>query len=531
MSELSFQISIHKHGLQIVEIDRFTIAENRITFLFGESGIGKSMIARTIFGLLDPEEFEITVNRESYIDYRSSPFVDHIRQTGSFVFQEPSTHLNPLMTLKEQLNEGSLKNAPSTIDNLLKLWQSASINVRKILQVYPKPYRPSGGEKQRILATMAFTKMDQLPNNDRASFLFVFDEPTGNLDNELRNTFLALLFEKFRSRSCTVLLITHDYSMISEIISRHRSMTDAIIFNELSLDYPERLRVHDRQDTRSSKTNLTATELKRSAEYRSGLYLHEFQPDLYTSWLSEQHPATQHSKSQSRQIPLIQVVGETKIYDRTLVFSKDREGKNVVPLQIFPDSLVYLKAPSGVGKTTIAKIMMGLIQSRQFCMNIGGITITQNTRRKYWQKHLWGKVLAMVFQHADESLNLKSNVRDVFKGLPISFMLDDQMLCRFLQTVFDVPITRTFLDKKVSALSGGQKQKINLMRGMLLETDVLILDEPLSGMDFVSIRNVLTLISEKRKQGKAIMLISHNEEIFDAIVPPEYVYYVQATIR
>jgi thiamine transport system ATP-binding protein len=80
----------------------------------------------------------------------------------------------------------------------------------------------------------------------------------------------------------------------------------------------------------------------------------------------------------------------------------------------------------------------------------------------------------------------------------------------------------------VSALSGGQKQRLNLMRGLVLGTDVVILDEPLNGLDFRSMQRVLDLVKEQMKRGTAFLLISHNEEIFEAIVPPDQVYYLSA---
>jgi hypothetical protein len=48
-------------------------------------------------------------------------------------------------------------------------------------------------------------------------------------------------------------------------------------------------------------------------------------------------------------------------------------------------------------------------------------------------------------------------------------------------------------------------------------------------MDFESIVNILSILQEKQKEGKGILVISHNEEIFDAVVPPESVYYLHTS--
>jgi ABC-type multidrug transport system ATPase subunit len=62
----------------------------------------------------------------------------------------------------------------------------------------------------------------------------------------------------------------------------------------------------------------------------------------------------------------------------------------------------------------------------------------------------------------------------------------------------------------------------------VLNTDILILDEPFNGLDFRSIVKVLAILKERQKAGKGILLISHNEEIFDTVVNPEQVYYITA---
>jgi ABC-type glutathione transport system ATPase component len=66
MPDLTFNIRIAAGGRTLAAIDRFTVRQNAVTFLFGESGIGKSLISRALFGLLPPEEYQITVNGQAY---------------------------------------------------------------------------------------------------------------------------------------------------------------------------------------------------------------------------------------------------------------------------------------------------------------------------------------------------------------------------------------------------------------------------------------------------------------------------------
>jgi ABC-type dipeptide/oligopeptide/nickel transport system ATPase subunit len=132
----------------------------------------------------------------------------------------------------------------------------------------------------------------------------------------------------------------------------------------------------------------------------------------------------------------------------------------------------------------------------------------------------------MVFQHADEALNLQVNVNEVFAGLPLQKKLTGETLRLTLSELFEGEVSKSFLNKKVAFLSGGQKQRLNLMRTLIMDTDLIILDEPLNGLDFVSIKKVFDILEEKRRSGSALLLISHNEEIFDSLVDKEHVYYL-----
>jgi len=116
----------------------------------------------------------------------------------------------------------------------------------------------------------------------------------------------------------------------------------------------------------------------------------------------------------------------------------------------------------------------------------------------------------------------------VFAGLPIWRKRPAPSLDRILSDLMSEATVLSFLDKKVKQLSGGQKQRLNLVRGMCLDTTLLILDEPLNGLDFESAGKVIQMVQRKQEQGKAILLISHNEDIFDRIVPKDDIYYLHA---
>ena len=497
MTHTDYTITIRKGGTVLVDMQGFVLPRGRITFLFGESGIGKSLTGKALFGLLDPDDLTATVNGQSYETYRASAEARKMRAEGFFVFQEPSSHLNPLMTLREQLDEGHPD--PAGLSPILRaLWQdSEDDELRDLLRVYPKPHRPSGGEKQRILCAMALHRMMTAPDaggTDEA--LFVFDEPTGSLDNRYRDVVLGLIAEAYRRRPCTVLIITHDYSMISVVAEQWR-------------DIMRPCRVH-RDDAHRGRA---------AAEGVRARHLHLVDQEVAAT------PACECG-SWPRLPAILRVEPSLSVFGRDLTIT-GRDSRSPHPLTIAPGTMAYLKAPSGMGKTTLAKMVMGLVREGRFSATLGGMRLSEKTHRSTWEREIWGRKAAMVLQHADEALNPRSRVSEVFDGLP-GLTISREEVGRRVLAFIGGGSEAGFLERRVGSLSGGQKQRLNILRSLLLETPLLILDEPLNGLDFASMKNVLDLLHERLARGQGILLISHNEEVFDALIPAEDLYSLTA---
>ncbi len=492
-----YSVCIKSGRRTIVSAGNYDVTGNCVTFLFGESGIGKSMVAKAVYGLLDPDELAVTVNGRPYPEYLADPATREIRNNSFFVFQEPSSHLNSLLKISDQLAEGSLRLCKDDSEILARLWQNADARaLRRALDVFPKPYRPSGGEKQRALLAMAFKKIEVFSRTcgaDSRAF-FVFDEPTGSLDNTYRNLFLELLFEKYASRPFTALIVTHDYSVISELYAKYRELLPGIRLKEL-----------------------------RRADAPGAVEVVDFSAQEYLNWLSGSVAGSRGAASGDR---VLDMDARFSVFGRKLCLFADAAHTKPANLAINRGEMAYVKAPSGVGKTTLAKVVMGLYPAQNMSMTICGVRVTDRTPGKLWENKIWGKKAGMVFQHADESLNLAATVRETFSGLPLKQRFSPQTLRESLGELFEGTLTDAFLSKKVSMLSGGQKQRLNLLRSIVLNPELLILDEPLNGLDFKSVKKVLSILDDRRRKGAALLMISHNEEIFDHFVPRENVYYL-----
>ncbi|MBD3314974.1 MAG: ATP-binding cassette domain-containing protein [Chitinivibrionales bacterium] len=498
MTAFRYRVVIRGAERPIVDIDEFSVAADEITVLLGESGIGKSMISKAVYGLLDPDELSIEINGRSYRDYLSRIITREMRQNSFFVFQEPSSHLNALMKLSDQLREGSLGGATREEREILQsLWGTSEAGgVQKVIDIHPKPYRPSGGEKQRVLLAMAFKKIARLTNakerNPRT--FFVFDEPTGSLDDGYRNRFLHMLMERYRQKAFTILLITHDYSMISELHGSHKDLIEKVHFKELR------------------------------RKQGSTVFLRDFSDERYLEWLRSKDGRTVVRAGANERV--LRMAPAVSVFGRRLEIRAEKDRSSATELIIGRGEMVYLKAPSGVGKTTLAKVIMGLIRGDEYSLTLAGVEMNNHTPRYEWRTKIWGKRAGMLFQHADEALDLRATVKETFTGLPIVPRPGPDKVRAWLRELFEGEIDDAFLGKQVARLSGGQKQRLNLLRTLAMKTDLVILDEPLNGLDFDSITKVLTLLERKLREGVALMMISHNEEIFDALTDKGCVYHL-----
>jgi peptide/nickel transport system ATP-binding protein len=485
---MSISVRVKLKQRTIINIPKFDLADKKINFLFGESGIGKTMLAKSMFGLLDQHHFSVDINGMNYEDYQQSELCRAFLERGFFVFQEPSTHLNPIRRLSSQLAEGSLHNKLDSKPFMRMLWKKDSEEIiSDILPLFPRPYRPSGGEKQRILLAMAFKKLNILFESGIKPSLFVFDEPTGNLDDAYRNLFLHQLFKHYNKQPFTVLFITHDYSIISQIKTHFASMLSHI-------------RYYEAQSV-NQHTHIT-----------------EFLDSAYLDWLETLSPSQVSTELEKCQ--LLNLESTIRVFGRKFNISQGQSAN----MKLDSGQIIYLKAESGTGKTTLAKVIMGLIRPEYLRLKISNIDFSEDSKPAQWKRQIWGKSAAMVFQHADEALNLSSSVRAVFDGLPGAKQMDDNTLLIQLRDYFDLSFERSFLDRKVSSLSGGQKQKLNLMRALMTNPQILILDEPFNGLDLGSLKKIVHLLQQKQAHGMGILLISHNEEIIDKLVPTSSQY-------
>ena len=187
-------------------------------------------------------------------------------------------------------------------------------------------------------------------------------------------------------------------------------------------------------------------------------------------------------------------------------------GKNEVlkgiDLTINNGGIFAVLGPNGSGKTTLIKSILGMVVP-----NSGTIKLNGNSIKKSWEYRNDIDYLPQIANFPG-NLTVKELIK-MIKDLRSSKIADDKRLIELFKL-------QPFLDKKLSNLSGGTKQKVNLVLTFMFDSPLVILDEPTTGLDPISHIRLKQLITEEKEKGKTILITSHImsfvEEIADEIV-------------
>lgn len=187
-------------------------------------------------------------------------------------------------------------------------------------------------------------------------------------------------------------------------------------------------------------------------------------------------------------------------------------GKNEVlkgiDLTIDNGGIFAVLGPNGSGKTTLIKSILGMIVPNSGTIKLNGTSI-----KKSWEYRNDIDYLPQIANFPG-NLTVKELIK-MIKDLRSTKQADDERLIELFKL-------QPFLDKKLNNLSGGTKQKVNLVLTFMFDSPLVILDEPTTGLDPISHIRLKELITAEKEKGKTILITSHImsfvEEIADEIV-------------
>ena len=180
---------------------------------------------------------------------------------------------------------------------------------------------------------------------------------------------------------------------------------------------------------------------------------------------------------------------------------------NGINLSIKEGGIFAVLGPNGSGKTTIIKTILGMVIPDSGSIKVFDTDIRNNSDYRHKIDYLP--------QIANFPSNLKvSELIKMIKNLRGDTLADQNLIEKFK--------LQPFLNKKLGTLSGGTKQKVNIVLTFMFDSPIIILDEPTTGLDPISLVRLKELIDEEKSKGKTILITTHImsfvEEVADKIV-------------
>ena len=218
VKNLSVGFSSFGESTDIVRGVSFHINQGETVGIVGESGCGKSMTAMAIMQLIKRPPGviggQILLEGQNLLAMKESEMRQVRGNKISMIFQEPMTSLNPVLTVGKQLMEVFMTHQGM---NRQQAWDASVEALRLVKIAMPEkrmnsyPYEMSGGMRQRVMIAMALSCQPKL---------LIADEPTTALDVTIQAQILNLMKELRTKIGTSVMLITHDLGVVSEVCSR-----------------------------------------------------------------------------------------------------------------------------------------------------------------------------------------------------------------------------------------------------------------------------------------------------------------------
>ena len=209
---------LHRGVVKAVDGVSFSVEEGEILGIAGESGSGKSTLAHSILRLIKPPgeivDGEIIFQGRDLTKLSEEEMREIRGKDISMVFQDPNTYLNPIMKVGLQVAEvyeaHQHTKIETVLDKVISLFKKVKITDPE-KRVYSYPHELSGGMKQRALISMAVALKPKL---------IILDEPTSALDVTIQLEIVNLLKEMKDDLNASMIFISHDLELLSEITDK-----------------------------------------------------------------------------------------------------------------------------------------------------------------------------------------------------------------------------------------------------------------------------------------------------------------------
>ena len=432
------------------------LRKGEVLGLVGESGSGKSLLCRSLVQLLPSRALKITGGSVTLAGRDllalGEGAMSQVRGAAiGMIFQNPSSHLDPVMSVGDQIAEGlmfhrRLDRAAARAEAIAIMGQVGFTDPARQFANYPHEF--SGGMRQRAMIAVALACDPEI---------LIADEPTTALDVTIQAQILRLLLDLRERRGLSIILITHDLGVVAQTCDRIAVMRQG---------------------------QLVEVGAKRDILARP--------QHPYTQALIASHPSMEEAQAPSASAsenpaprPLVEI---DDLHVRYPVggglFTRKRHFSAVdgVSLQIMPGETVGIVGESGSGKSTLARAMLGLAP-----ISDGHVTFDGDSLRLKPGVTLarLRREAAMVFQDPFNSLNPRLTIGETLaevlrvqgKVAPAAIPARVEELLRLVE------LDPALAERRPRQLSGGQCQRAGIARALAVEPRLIVADECVAALD------------------------------------------------
>ncbi|MGI9470119.1 MAG: ATP-binding cassette domain-containing protein [Rubripirellula sp.] len=168
--------------------------------------------------------------------------------------------------------------------------------------------------------------------------------------------------------------------------------------------------------------------------------------------------------------------------------------------QIAPGEVYGLLGPNGAGKTTTLRMVLGLIQPDDGYAEVDG---------KRTEDDPIAVKSRLGFVSASDGVYPWLSVREMLLYFADLYAVEPATAAERCETLADMMGIRSLLDRRAGTLSTGQRQRVTLVRGLIHDPPVMLLDEPTRGLDVVGVQTIFEYIEHLREEGKAVVVCTH----------------------
>ena len=432
------------------------LRKGEVLGLVGESGSGKSLLCRSLVQLLPSRALTITGGSVTLAGRDllalGEGAMSQVRGAAiGMIFQNPSSHLDPVMSVGDQIAEGlmfhrRLDRAAARAEAIAIMGQVGFTDPARQFANYPHEF--SGGMRQRAMIAVALACDPEI---------LIADEPTTALDVTIQAQILRLLLDLRETRGLSIILITHDLGVVAQTCDRIAVMRQG---------------------------QLVEVGAKRDILARP--------QHPYTQALIASHPSMEEAQAPSAPAaenpaprPLVEI---DDLHVRYPVggglFTRKRHFSAVdgVSLQIMPGETVGIVGESDSGKSTLARAMLGLAP-----ISDGHVTFDGDSLRLKPGVTLarLRREAAMVFQDPFNSLNPRLTIGETLaevlrvqgKVAPAAIPARVEELLRLVE------LDPALAERRPRQLSGGQCQRAGIARALAVEPRLIVADECVAALD------------------------------------------------